>query len=57
MIDNLSIFSYVIIKRWDSSSNYCSTELDQADVQSKREHYEKALYQIGDSVSSHIAHY
>ena len=54
MIDNLSISSSV--KRWDSSSSDCSTVLEQADLESKRENYEKALYQKGDSASSHIAH-
>ena len=41
MIDNLSISSSV--KRWDSSSSDCSTVLEQADQQSKRENFEKAL--------------
>ena len=53
MIDALSISSSV--KRWDSSSSDCSTALEQADLKSKRENYEKALYQKGDSVSSDIA--
>ena len=49
MIDTLSISSSV--KRWDNSSSDCSTVLEQADLQSKRENYEKALHQKGDSVS------
>ena len=54
MIDTLSISSS--LKRWDSSSIDSSTVLEQADLQSKGENYEKASYQKGDSVSSHIAH-
>ena len=53
MIDTLSISSS--LKRWDSSSIDSSTVLEQADLQSKGENYEKASYQKGDSVSSHIA--